>query len=213
MRGGIVATGTVTDPQGKPVAGAVVVRGESPYWEWGSQEVRTDEHGRYRFPPLPAGNLTVTVMAQGWMPALKKVDIQKGMAPVDFRLGPGKELRVRFVDQGGKPVPRVMVAIEKWRGGKSLYNNRHPNVLDTQIPTQADESGLYRWTWAPADAVTYQLYKEGYVRHELDLIARGSEETVTLPAVLRISGKVTDRAGQPITRVTAIPVIEFGPGT
>ena len=41
--------------EGKPVAGAVVVRGEHPYWEWGSQEVRTDEHGIYRLPPLPAG--------------------------------------------------------------------------------------------------------------------------------------------------------------
>ena len=42
MRGGLVATGTVTDPQGKPVAGAVVVRGDDPYFEVGSQEVRTD---------------------------------------------------------------------------------------------------------------------------------------------------------------------------
>ncbi len=68
MRGGLVATGTVTDPQGKPVAGAVVVRGDNPYHEVGSQEVRTDEHGRYQFPPLPAGPLNITVIAQGWMP-------------------------------------------------------------------------------------------------------------------------------------------------
>ena len=57
MRGGLVATGTVTDAGGKPIAGAVVVRGDHPYWEVGSQEVRTDEHGRYRLPPLPSGKV------------------------------------------------------------------------------------------------------------------------------------------------------------
>ena len=65
MQGGIVATGTVTDPQGKPIAGAVVVRGDHPYWEVGSQEVRTDEQGRYHLPPLAAGKLTITVDCPG----------------------------------------------------------------------------------------------------------------------------------------------------
>jgi len=213
MRGGLLATGTVTDPQGKPVAGAVVVRGDNPYSEVGSQEVLTDEHGRYQFPPLPSGPLTVTVMAQGWMPALRKVDIKQGMSPFDFRLEPGKELRIRFVDSAGKPVPGVYVMIDKWHGGKSLYNHRHPNVLNTQIPDQADENGLYRWTWAPGDPVSYVFEKEGFVRHEVSLTARDSEQTITLPQVLRISGKVTDAAtGQPIPNVTAIPVAELVPG-
>ena len=213
MQGGLVATGTVTDPQGKPVAGAVVVRGDKPYHEVGSQEVRTDEQGRYRFPPLPAGPLNITVMAQSWMPALRKVEIGSGMKPFDFQLEPGKDLRIRFVDSVGKPVPGVYVMIDKWRGGESLYNHRHPNVLDTRIPGQADENGLYRWSWAPGDAVSYVFEKDGFVRHEAALTAGASEQTVTLPQVLRISGKVTDAAtGRPIPNVTAIPVAEPVPG-
>ena len=78
MRGGLAATGTVTDSEGKPVAGAVVVRGDHPYWEWGSQEVRTDDRGVYKLPPLPRGPVSVTVVARGWMPALKKVQIAAG---------------------------------------------------------------------------------------------------------------------------------------
>ena len=213
MRGGLVATGTVTDPQGKPIAGAVVVRGDNPYHEVGSQEVRTDEHGRYQFPPLPAGPLNITVMAQGWMPALRKVEIGPGMKPFDFCLEPGRELRIRFVDTAGKPIPGVYVMIAKWRGGESLYNHRHPNVLDTHILGQADENGLYRWSWAPGDSVSYVFEKDGFVRQEATFTAGASEQTVTLPQVLRIFGKVTDAAtGRPIPNGTAIPVAESAPG-
>jgi thiol-disulfide isomerase/thioredoxin/uncharacterized GH25 family protein len=213
MRGGLVVTGTVTDPEGKPLAGAVVVRGDQPYWELGSQEVRTEAHGRYQLPPLPRGELTVTVVAEGWMPALRKVDVQPGLKPVDFRLGPGKALRVRFVDREGKPLPRVYVAIDKWRGGESLYNIRHPNVLPTKIPLNADDAGLNRWSWAPADVVSYRCSKEGgYAELQIDLVANGREQTVTLPKLLRISGRVTDLAGHKVKGVTAIPVLEFSPG-
>jgi beta-lactamase regulating signal transducer with metallopeptidase domain/protocatechuate 3,4-dioxygenase beta subunit/thiol-disulfide isomerase/thioredoxin len=212
MRGGIVATGTITDPQGKPVAGAVVVRGDRPYWEEGSQEVRTDEQGRYRLPPLSSGKQTLTVVAQDWMPAQTKIDIKQGMAPVDFRLRTGKDLRIRVIDQDGKPIPGVDVWIDNWRAGESLYNFKHPNVLDTKIPDKTDGDGIYRWTWAPDDAVAYRFSKEGYVELELDLTASASEQTVTLPKILRIMGKVTDTNGRPIKGVTAVPVVEFRPG-
>ncbi len=213
MRGGLLATGIVSDPQGNPVPGAVVVRGDDPYMEVGSQEVRTDEQGRYQFPPLPSGPLNITVMAQGWMPTLRKVEIGPGMKPFDFHLEPGKDVRIRFVDSAGMPVPGVYVGIDKWRGGKSLYNHRHPDVIDTRIPGEADQNGLFRWSWAPGDAVTYQFYKDGFVRHEATLAASTGEHIVTLSQVLRISGKVTDAAtGRPIANVTAIPVAESAPG-
>jgi thiol-disulfide isomerase/thioredoxin/protocatechuate 3,4-dioxygenase beta subunit len=211
LRGGLAATGTVTDPEGKSIAGAVVVRGDHPYMEWGSQEARTDDHGVYKLPPLPRGPINVTVVARGWMPALKKIEITPGMKPVDFRLEAGKELRVRVVDRSGKPIPGVNVSIDKWRRGESLYNHRHSSVLDTQIPFKTDESGLYLWSWAPGDAVTYQFWKEGYTRLKVDLTATGSEQTVTLQSILRLSGKVTDATtGRPIEKLTAIPVNDSG---
>jgi hypothetical protein len=162
MARGIKVTGTVTDPNGKPVAGAVVVWGDDSYAMDGSQEVRTDQRGTYRFPPLPPMPMTVTAIAPGWAPELKKITITEQNPPVDFQLQPGKTLRLRFVDDAGKPLPEVSVGIEGWRGGKSLYNHKHPNVLDTSIPVQADKSGVYQWSWAPADPVTYSFWKEGY---------------------------------------------------
>jgi beta-lactamase regulating signal transducer with metallopeptidase domain/thiol-disulfide isomerase/thioredoxin/uncharacterized GH25 family protein len=214
MQGGLIATGTVTDPYGKAVAGAVVVRGDNPYFEVGSQEVRTDDQGLYRFPPLPSGKLTITVVAPGWMPALKKVEIRPGMPPFDFRLERGKDLRIRFVDSAGQPVSGVGVGIDKWRGGKSLYNHRHPNVINTQVPDQADEHGVYRWTWAPDDAVSYVFWKQGFARQDdVTLTAQDGEQTVTLARILKITGKVTDVAtGQPIREFIAMPVAERAPG-
>ena len=32
------------------------------------------------------------------------------------------------------------MGIAGWRGAKSLYNHRHPNVLDTQVPCVADRT-------------------------------------------------------------------------
>jgi beta-lactamase regulating signal transducer with metallopeptidase domain/thiol-disulfide isomerase/thioredoxin/protocatechuate 3,4-dioxygenase beta subunit len=213
MRRGVSVTGTVTDPHGRPVAGAVVVRGERPYWEWGSQEVRTDAQGVYRLPSLPRGPLTITVVAPGWMPSQRKVELRPNMEPVDFPLGSGKALRLRFVDRLGKSVAGVEVQIAKWRGNEALYNHRHPNVVDTQIPHQSDKDGIYQWSWAPDDSVKYTFWKEGYARQETALVADDAEQTITLHSKLRIAGKVTDAAtGQPVTSVTAMPVLEFAPG-
>ena len=214
MHRGVSTSGTVTDPDGKPVAGAVVVWGDDPYFEIDSQEVRTDEAGAYRLASLPPGPLTVTVMAPGWKPELREIELEPGMNPVDFRLEPGKVLRIGFVDPSGKPIPGVYVGIADWRGGKSLYNEDHPNVLDTKIPRLADEDGLFEWSWAPDDAVTYRFGKQGFAgKDEVELVADGTEQTVTLSPELRISGTVTDATtGRLIDRVTAMPVIEFRPG-
>ena len=102
MHHGDTVHGTVTAPDGKPVAGAIVIWGDRPYWQAGSQEVRTDEHGAFRFPPLPPGSMALTVVAQGWMPERRKVTIAPDMKPVDFQLRPGKALRIRFVDAAAR---------------------------------------------------------------------------------------------------------------
>jgi hypothetical protein len=59
-------------------------------------------------------------------------------------------------------VPGVGVGIVNWRGGKSLYNNKHSNVLNTKIPVAADKNGLYEWNWGPPDEVMYNFWAKGY---------------------------------------------------
>lgn len=101
MNRGYVVTGNVTDPEGKPIKDAVIIWGDQPYWEDGSQEVRTDRDGNYRLVPLARGPMRITVVARGWMPQMKRVEIEPGMQAVDFKLQPGKKLRVKLVDAAG----------------------------------------------------------------------------------------------------------------
>jgi protocatechuate 3,4-dioxygenase beta subunit len=183
MHRGTTVTGTVTDPDGKPVQDAVVIRGDRPYWEQGSQEVRTDEQGVYRFPPLPPGPVHVTVVAPGWMPDRIKVEIGSSLAPVNFALKPGKKLRIRFVDKAGAAVSRVGVFIRKWRGAESLYNIGHPNVLDTKIPLISDADGIYEWNWAPDSPVEYQFNRDGFAEGKASIGQHVAKSAQAIPFV------------------------------
>ncbi len=179
MHRGFVLSGRVTDAMGKPVAGAVVVRGSNPYGEAGSQEVRTNDQGEYRLPPLPLGAVLVTVVAKDWAPMQRNVPLSADSTTADFALQPGRCLRMHFIDQNGEAVPGVSVTVQQWRGNRALYNYRHPNVLDTQIPNKADNNGVVEWTWAPDNEVIYTIYKEGYqVIEGLRLTADNDQEFV-----------------------------------
>ena len=210
MHRGTGITGTVTDPDGKPVKDVVVIRGDRPYWEEGSQEVRTNEQGVYRFPPLPPGPTHLTVVAQGWMPDRTKIEITPGLPPVNFALRQGKKLRIRFVDKWGAAVSRVGVAIGKWHGAESLYNVRHPNVLDTKIPGISDADGIYEWNWAPDSPVEFEFNRDGFAHGTARITADNGEHVFTMLALLRIAGTVVDAdTGRPIEKFAAVPIIHF----
>ncbi len=210
MHRGTGVTGTVTGADGKPVKDAVVIRGDQPYWEEGSQEVRTNERGMYHFPPLPPGPMLLTVVAQGWMPERTKITIAPNLAPVNFALKQGKKLRIRFVDKSGKAVSRVGVSISKWHGTESLYNTRHPNVLDTGIPRMSDADGIYEWNWAPDSPVEFEFSREGFAEGKSSITADNSEHVFTMLAVLRIAGTAVDAdTGRPIEKFAAVPIIHF----
>ncbi len=212
IKRGIRLTGTITDPQGKPVVGALAIWGDRPFWEHNpQQEVLTDDQGVYRLPPLPAGPMRVTVVAQGWMPDMRKVEFTPNIGPLDFHLKAGKTLRIRLVDVDGAPVSKANFRVEKWRGAESLYNDKHSNVLDSKIPRNPGANGVYEWTWAPDDAVTFHVSADGdFCTPEVNFTADDQEQVFKLLPLLRIGGSVTDaRTGQPIDRFTVVPVLEF----
>jgi hypothetical protein len=179
MHNGVPLSGTVIDDTGKNVASAVVVWGDRPYVTWGSQEVLTDAEGRFRLPPLPIGPMLVTVVAPGWSPDQRKVEIGRpDNGSIQFKLQAGKKLRIRFVDHEGKAVPEVSVLITKWRGNEGLFNIKHSAVMDTKIPRQAGKDGIYEWNWAPDDEVTFAFSKPGYMWDRKKIVAGDGVEHV-----------------------------------
>jgi len=180
MHRGAVVTGVITDPTGKPVSDAVVIWGDNPYEQDGSQEVRTNAEGVYRLQPLSAGPMNVTVVAPGWSPESRAINILASGSTENFQLEKGKSLRIRFVDEDGGPVPNVYVGVRGWRGRQSLYNHRHPNVLNTKIPVKSDNDGAFKWEWAPSDEVDFSFYAKGYREVSQALTADNTEHTVTL---------------------------------
>ena len=215
LKRGVRVTGTITDSAGQPVVGALAIWGDQPYWEHRpQQEVRSDNQGVYQLPPLPPGPMRLTVVAQGWMPETRQIYIATELGPLDFKLKPGKTLRIRLVDIGGAPVGNALFQIESWRGAMSLYNNKHPNVIDSKIPRNSDKDGIYEWTWAPDDPVTFRISaNDNSSTPKVDFTADDQEHVFTLLPLLRIAGKVSDATtSKPIDKFTIVIVEELAPG-
>lgn len=193
MKRGVSLTGRVTDPKGQGIANAVVVWGDDPYLETGSQEVRTDQDGRYELPSLPPAPTALTVIAKGWSPMRRIVELQEASEPIDFQLEKGHRIEIRFEDFAGNPLADTHVGIRYWRGVSSLYNNKHPNVLDTKIPRKSGQDGHFVWDWAPPDAVTYSFAKKGFrpIMRQAE-IASEDLVVVLMQPLLTLSGTVQD---------------------
>lgn len=193
MKKGIPVAGTVTDPEGKPVVGATVTLGE---WYSPKQPMAsTDQEGHYRFASLVSGGTVLTVTRPGLAPALRSINVQPQIKPVDFRLEKGNTLRVRVVDKEGKPISGVFVTPDTWRGRRVL--------CDVGIKGRTDADGRWAWTWAPKDAVQTDFGLTGYVNYMsirgLPLAPQEAEHVVTLYPALAISGHVVDaQTKQPI---------------
>jgi beta-lactamase regulating signal transducer with metallopeptidase domain/uncharacterized GH25 family protein/thiol-disulfide isomerase/thioredoxin len=213
LKHGVSVRGRVTDPAGKPVKGALIVQGEHPYFASTPSEFPTDADGRFRLPAMPPGERVLTVIAPGWAPQLRRVNLRADMPAEDFHMQPGKPIQLRFVDAAGKPVPGVCVHLEGWRGVKSLYNDKHPKVRDTKIPDKADKNGVWNWTWAPDDPVKIHCHVypvKGFAPCELEIAGGAPPRMIVLKSEHRITGQVTDAVtGQPIPLFTVIPIDVF----
>jgi uncharacterized GH25 family protein/thiol-disulfide isomerase/thioredoxin len=213
LKRGIVVRGQVTDPAGQPIENAIVVHGDDPYFSTMPSKFPTDAEGRFRLPALAPGETSLTVMAPGWAPQFRKLNLQAGLPPQDFRMAPGKPIRLRIVDAAGKPVPNASISLVGWKGSQSIqssHNPNHPKVPGTKIPSRTDAEGIWEWAWAPDDPVKLQIGAKGFAGAELERAGGAAEETVVLKPEHRVTGRVIDAAtGQPIPAFTIIPIDVF----
>ncbi len=194
MHYGITVSGKVADPKGKPVSGAVVAWGRSPYRETAGEdwtfrhEVYTDAAGVYRLPPMPVNGpvLFVTVMADGWSPQVQLIWYAKKNAPLDFQLKAGK--RCGFVSWTNR-VSRFPKYTFRFPPGAVANRSTTTSIRksSTRKSQKADKNGIYEWTWAPGDKVAYSFFKTGYREKKLEIAVAGMEELV-IPLSKAVSG-------------------------
>jgi|GEM_PF-1002826 len=209
---GLAISGTITGPDGKPVSKGLVVYDDDPYYAKGVNEARIDSEGKYKTRRLSPGEYPITVLAPGFAPEQRKVKLDDSLGPVDFKLAPGRTLKLKFVDAAGKPVPEAAVQIDEWRGTKAIYNHDHPNVPDSGIPRQADKEGNYTWTWAPEDGIGLNVSASGFDYKTLTLVAKDEQHEIVLTAAPTFFGKVVDaKTGEPIKKFRVVPVQAFRP--
>ena len=96
LRPGLRVSGKVTDPAGKPYPRAIVIWGDDlkslPGERINENEAPTNSDGIYRLPVFGPGPVRVTVIAEGWMPESRIINIAEKTQSTDFQLRPGRKL-------------------------------------------------------------------------------------------------------------------------
>lgn len=206
---GITLSGMVTGPDGMPITRGIVTWSDRPYWATGINETLLDANGRFESKRLPAGEYPLTVIAPGYGAERKIIMAEHSRADVDFSLKAGQSVQLKILDPSGRPIPTAHVSIIEWRGTQAIYNHQHPNVPASGIPDRTDEKGLYRWDWAPVDAVKYRVNADGYSGTTVSVVAGDQAHEVELESQVTFYGTVTDaNSGDPVQRFRAIPVYQ-----
>jgi protocatechuate 3,4-dioxygenase beta subunit len=190
--------GSVTDADGEPLAGARVqalIDPTSGGTSTGSRVGSTDPAGSYVIEGLEPGIYNVTVTAAGFTSA-ERSGIEVGdsglTSSVDFRLEPGRILRGRVVDPGGRGLGGAMVFVTQTSTGETFSR-----------PTQTDVNGVFTATGPGEGTVDITAIAGGWApASRTGVVPREGEETVIQVSLGgKIEARVLGPDGQPVSGV------------
>jgi len=156
----------VEDLNGNPIPGARVRQVQLN--DEHDHSKPTDASGAFEFKAMAAGELIISVQADGFAPAMQTLQLSSNVDTFKFQLGPGQLLRGRIVDEESNPVTNAFVEITRGQE-KILWN------------TNTDASGRFEWNSAPVETLHYSVLAEGFNRvYAQTLSADGSEQVIKL---------------------------------
>ena len=189
MKAGAAVTGTVISPTGRPVAGAAVVF-SGRHGSGSSVRLKTDEQGRFhtgRFVAPDRPEVTLTVQADGFASAIRRITATPGTPPQVIKLDPRKPMRGRVVDSQGRPIPGAAVASTDGLGNGALA-----------WEAETDAEGRFVWYEAPATGtVSLDAYKSPFQqalgRRVRSRVGRGHDHPASAAAPARDRHRRRDR--------------------
>ncbi|AGC41482.1 hypothetical protein MYSTI_00123 [Myxococcus stipitatus DSM 14675] len=208
MKRAFVVEGIVTDPEGKPLAEALVTGvkreralrplherpSESPYEQSETADSYTNEQGHFLLNLTEPGLHLITPEAEGFVGA--SVEVEAPARDVRLVMNPGARLQGLVVDARGEPIPEVTL---------TLHDAKEKEMLVSMGPS--DEHGRFSVGGLPAGG-PYLLVAEfevgGVHRTSLPVELRDRETTkvtVRMNTGLSVSGIVVDEAGIPVADV------------
>jgi len=189
LKTGLTVTGKVTDDGGKPIAKALVRTSVNN----DTRSAFTDNKGLYQLEGCGPGNARIVASARGRAPDLQEVEIGPSLGSVDFQLKPGNTIRVRILDEQGRPVPKAQVYFQQWRG-------QYQSFVFDRAPRESDVDGVWEWHEAPREELMASIGRPGGMTlSNRPLSPRKEEYVFRVPSALVISGKVVDaESHQPI---------------
>ncbi len=220
--------GRVTDPDGKPVAGARLAIGHMNSYPDHGPFPTTDADGRYEFTRVgpssgwPVGadpRLTITAIKVGLAPMLQHIGgWEPGADPaaryadrtVNFQLTRGFTLRIRVVDRDGRGIAAIRVLPDDWHGTRPFWA-----LGQYGVPQKTDADGVWEWSWAPPrEEIKYDIFGEGYmdVRDQAIVADKDVKDVlITLRRPQVLTGRVVDvETKQPIESFVVQKGLEGG---
>ncbi len=196
----------VTDPSGRPLAGAwvgLVSRGggAEPWAPDLRRRARTDADGTATLPKGRDEALSVAAWAPGFLP-VKREGVRG--AAVELRLAAGRPRRIEVRDPQGKAVPGVFVTDEG--SGAPLGETSEAGRLDLTVPATPASGVELTLTAADGRSLTVRV-KPAKAAKEGDR----APAKIVLPASLPATGVVLSaKDGLPVAGALAWPAKDFG---
>jgi len=190
--------GTVTGPDGRPVAGARVHAVATTARRITSRADATDARGQFEISGLEGGEYDVVALAPGLAPAVATgvaLD-RRGEARVDLALLPGVRVTGRLVDERERPVPgRVLLG--------EIDGRKTPPVLGDRVLAEAGADGRFELSGVPPGENALAIIARGQAAERVDFTARATGGVVDLGDVrleagLVIRGRVRMASGAPV---------------
>jgi hypothetical protein len=184
---GTTVTGKVADERGSPIAGALI----RTRLQHALREAVSGSDGVYRLRGCEPGILAIVASAKGRAIEVQEHWIGPGADPVDFRLKPGGVVRIRVVDEHGKPCPRARVHL--------LAQHRDADFEFDNLDREVGLDGRWEWREAPPEKIPAYVNFPNGALSDTQLLVPGNEEYLFKLSDLTVTGTVVDQATkQPI---------------